>query len=218
MWRPATSSGRNRRDRGHALVGALAAATFLLVSTGALVVISSSEERIAASYRDVAVTRYAAEAAAERMLLDLQSVTTWDDVLSGAVRSSVASGPEEWRLATGTRVAVAPETGALSARLQAAYPLAGNTPVPRLFGWGAIDDLLPGAIAPATNLYFAVWISDDEGEVDGDPAHDGNARVRVHSLAVSSAGARHEIDTVVARVAPSPSALQRLVWRGVLLD
>ena len=218
MSRPGTSCGSDACERGNALVGALAAATFLLVSTGALVVISSSEERIAASYRDVAATRYAAEAAAERMLLDLQFVTTWDDVLSGGVRASVASGPEEWLFATGVRAAVAPETAALRARLAAAYPLAADTPAPRLFGWGRLDDLVPGGITPATNLYFAVWISDDEGEIDGDPAHDGNSRVRLHSLAISSAGARHELDVVVARVAPAPSPLQRLVWRSVLLD
>lgn len=65
--------------RGHALVGALAAATFLLVSTGALVVISSSEQRASASHRDVAVVRYAAEAVAERMILDLQFASAWND-------------------------------------------------------------------------------------------------------------------------------------------
>ncbi len=125
MSHPETCCGPDAGEQGSALVGALAAATFLLVSTGALVVISSSEERIAASYRDAAATRYAAEAAAERMLLDLQSVATWDDVLSGGVRSSVSAGPEEWHFATGRRVAVGPETGALGARLAAGVPAGG---------------------------------------------------------------------------------------------
>lgn len=203
---------------GHALVGALAAATFLLASTGALVVISSSEERTSAAFRDVAVTRYAAEAAAERMILDLQFASSWDDVLSGAVRSSIAAGPEEWLFQTGVRRALAPETADLGANVLAAYPLAANTPVPQLFGWGRVDDLVPAAIAPATNLYFAAWISDDEGEVDGDPRRDSNARLRLHALAIAPTGARHELDVLVARIAPAPSPLQRLVWRGVLLD
>lgn len=204
--------------RGHALVGALAAATFLLVSTGALVIISSSEQRASAAHRDVAVVRYAAEAVAERMILDLQFAGAWDDVLTGAVRSSVASGPEEWVFATGERRAIGPETADLDARLAAAYPLAANTPAARLFGWGPVDDLVPAAIAPATNLYFAAWISDDEGEADGDRAHDSNMRVRVHALVVAPTGGRHELEVLVARVAPAPSPLQRLVWRGVLLD
>ena len=208
---------RGRSD-GHALVGALAAGTFLLAATGALVLVASSEERTAAAFRDLAVTRYAAEAAAERMLLDLQFASSWDDVLSGVVRSSMAAGPEEWVLPAGRRLAIGPETAALDARLASSYPLGANTPRSQLFGWGSVDELAATALVPASDLYFAAWVSDEEGEADDDPDRDSNARVRVHALVISPRGARHELDVVVARLEPAPSPLRRLVWRGVLLD
>src|SRR5262245_55310255 len=93
-------------DSGAALVIALMV-MFLLTALGtALVLNTSTEVAIAANFRISEEALYAADAAAERALADLQASTDWDSVLSGASPSTFIDGPPTGvrRLAGGTTI------------------------------------------------------------------------------------------------------------------
>jgi hypothetical protein len=71
-----------RCQRGSALVLALAAIVLLTTLASALVLLVSTEARIAAAYRDGVQALHAAEAALERALLDLADAGEWDAALA----------------------------------------------------------------------------------------------------------------------------------------
>ncbi len=75
MWR------RLGRDDGIALIVALMAMMLLLPLGAALTLITMTETRIAANYRDGLDTLYAADASVELAASELRTVPNWADVL-----------------------------------------------------------------------------------------------------------------------------------------
>ena len=73
---------RLEAEDGSALVFALAAIVLLTTLASALVLLVSTEARIAATYRDGVQALYAAEAALDRALLDLADAGAWDAALA----------------------------------------------------------------------------------------------------------------------------------------
>jgi hypothetical protein len=77
------------------------------------------------------------------------------------------------------------------------------------FGWATLDGLT--GTSSSIPSHIVVWIADDEGDADGDPAADGNGILRVHVEALALSGARRVVETTVQRgTAPFPRIL---LWR-----
>jgi hypothetical protein len=64
-------------ERGAALVLALLAIVLLLALGGALIVLTMTETKIAATFRDGVAALYAAEAALDRALVDINAAGDW---------------------------------------------------------------------------------------------------------------------------------------------
>jgi hypothetical protein len=212
------SARRLRRDlsgeHGAALIIALLL-TMLVAAIGAAVVtITNTETMIAAGYRQAHEASHGAEAALERALHDLAIVADWSSVLTAPPGNLVSSFTD------GTTAPAAPDGRTLdlvsltaerqrdSDARDGAGVFGADTPQWRLFAHAPIQDLLPPP-RPTLPLYLVVWVADDGGDGDGDPAVDGNRRIVVHAEAFGSVGARRAVEASVAR---SPDGL--LTVRG----
>ncbi len=177
----------------------------LLALLGAgLLTLSDAEVSIASSYRHAQEASYGAEAAVERAMSDLHALPDWTVVLAappGNVMSSFNDGRAGVRAPDG-RVVSLP---ALTAELQrdsdtrmgpAVYR--ADAPQWRLFAHAPLQDLLP-APASAPPLYLVVWVADDGGDGDGDPARDGNGRIVLRAEAFGTGGARRSVEVSVKR-------------------
>ncbi len=185
--------------RGIALVVTLMALLVLVALTGALLPLTSTETAISAHHRRAVRTLYAAEAALEWALQELQPSTTWDAVLAGSRRSAVWAGPTTQRLAGGATL----DLGRVTTELQnrgAGTSGAGRGLRWRLYAHGPLSAILPRD--PSLGLLrFAVWLADDPGETDGDPLRDTNGVVLLHAVGVGPALAQRAVQASVRRTA-----------------
>jgi hypothetical protein len=174
-----------RGEQGTAVLVAMMATLMMSALGAALVLASSSETIIAASFRDSLEGAYAADAALERAIDDLHAVADWNLVLAGAVRSAFVDGaPDGSRtLADGSTIdltqlinlancakpgdCTATEMSAVSSR----RPWAMNNPRWLLYGYSDLTALIPGSIN--SPYYVVVTVADDPAENDNDPARDG---------------------------------------------
>jgi hypothetical protein len=165
----------------------LLAMTLVGVLGASLTLTVASESLIAANYRDAGAALYAADAALERVLPDLAIAADWNQVLSGAVRSTFTDGaPSGSRLlSTGALLDLSQIVNAanclkptpcsqsdMNART-ADRPWGPNNPQWRLLAYGPLGNLLPGGIR--SPFYVIVLVGDDPSEVDNDPLRDGVA-------------------------------------------
>jgi len=214
-------------------------ALLLVVSTlGAAVLLSSStESRIAFFFRTGLEARHAADAAAERALLDLIAEPDWSLVLSGAVRSrfvdGLPSGPrspgygvqlvlDEVRNLVNCGHAVICSDAELDA-VTAARPWGANNPRWQLYAYAPLALLLPSGVE--SRSYAVVLVGDDPAETDGNPLRDaagvtdpGHGIVLVRAEAFGPGGARRAVELTVARVmrgSPAGPAVRILGWRTV---
>ena len=201
-----------RPQRGAALPAVLLVLVLGLAVTGVLLLLASAEVRLAAADRDAAEARYAAESALDRAILDLQVMGSWTDALGGLVGSSFSVGAPVLTVGTAT-VDLEAERAVMQARTEATSAAGPNTPRWRLFAWGPLDDALPAMLDLRSPVAFAVWLADDEAEADGDSGRDTNQAVWVRAIAYGPGGGRRVIDGLVARTAPAPVPLRRLIWR-----
>lgn len=209
---PRPARGRAVRCQGgSALVAVLLVLSLGLVTTGVLVLLSSSEVRLAASDREAVEARYAAEAAFDRAMVDLRATASWSDVLAGWVSSSFAVGPALLPTASGT-IDLEVERERMQSLTDATSAAAANAPRWRLFGWGPLDSVLPAVVDSRSPLSVAVWVADDEAEADGMPETDSNQSVWVRAVAYGGWGGRHAIEGLVLRAAPG-GPLRRVIWR-----
>lgn len=204
--------GSRKWESGSALAAVLLVLALGLATTAVLVLLSSAEVRLAASDRDAVEARYAAESALDRALVDLQAIASWDDVLTGGVASSFGVGPPMLTVSSAT-IDLEVERQAMQARTDASSAAGGNTPRWRLFGWGRLDEVLPPIVASQSPMAVAVWVADDEAEVDGASEQDTNQTVWVRAVAYGSRGGRRVIEGLVVRSGPAPAPLRRLIWR-----
>ncbi len=210
------SRARTVSDQGSAIIVALLA-TMLLGALGAgLVSVTNTEVAIAANYRDGSETGYAAEAAAEHLLGELQRSGNWSDLLTGAATSTFTDGTLTPTLASNRTISLPAVTARLQAESDAAASWGPNDPRWRLVAYGPLDRLAPGARpGPA---YLAVWLADDPSETDGDPLRDTNDVVRVRARALGRGEASQDVELIVARDATSGAGragVRILSWRVV---
>jgi hypothetical protein len=220
-----------RGDHGIVLVIVLLAVVLLSAMGVTLVLTTSAEARIAANFRAAEQALYAADAGAERALVDLAAVADWNAVLSGAAMSSFVDGPASGTrlLADGSAIDLREvvnqancqkPSGCSDTDLNAVTedrPWGLNNPRWRLFAFGRLRDLLPaGAADPGQ--YVVVMAGDDPAEVDNDPAVDGapgNPGAGVVFLRAEAFGAMQAHRVVELTAMHGEGAVRVLSWREV---
>ena len=186
--------------RGVALIVTLMALLVLVALTGALMPLTSSETAIAANHRLAFQTLYAAEAALERAIRELEAVTSWDDVLAGRRRAAVWDSQTTLRLADGAVLDLEVVTAALEGA-GAGRSGAGRGLRWRLYASGPLSAVLPRDPSGGL-LRAAVWVADDPADGDGDPLRDANGALVLHAAAIGPALAQRAVQATLTR--PSP--------------
>ena len=205
-------------ERGVAVVIALLMALLIGAIAAALVVLTTTETLISASFRQSDEAAYGAEAALERGLHDLA-----DD--AGLVAGPGGAAGQRhlelrrWRIDAARHPTAARSTSRgsrpiASARAMraTAQPSSGPT-VPS----GACSRTPPCercSTGPGLDLplYLVVWVADDESDGDGNPEIDSNGRILVYAVAFGAGGARHSVEARVGRA--EAGRLRLLAWRN----
>jgi len=208
-------------ERGTALVVALLS-TVLLTALGlSLTLTTSTELRIAATYRESAEVLYAADAALAQAIGDLSAAPDWSLVLAGLSQSSFVDGPAGARtmpdgsvidLSALTAIVNCAKTSCTDDDLNAVgedRPWGANNPRWQLYAHGPMPQV--GSPIGSPRIYIVVWVADDPLENDGMPLVDGgpapaaeNPGRGVLSLlahAYGPTGTRRIIEAQVARTA-----------------
>jgi hypothetical protein len=188
-------------ERGSALLCALLVTSLLSTLGAALVVVVTTETLVDAHYRTSQQTLYAADAGAERTIGEIRALPSWQTVPApGSVANSVDlnDGTIAPRLADGSTLDLARLTTRRQAESDSAYPSTPDRPQWRLFAHASLDRISAGNGGPAPP-YVVVWIADDPGDLDGDPARDSNDTVLVRSQAFGVRGASRSIEVTIRR-------------------
>jgi hypothetical protein len=202
-------------EDGTALVIALMAVLLLTALGAAVVMVTNTETRIAANHRNSQEALYAADAAVERVVQDLLMVPRWNDILTGTSQSAFSDGnaSDAKTLPGGGTMRLDVATTQLQSESDAAAQWGANNPQWRLFAWGPIGDMVPGATIDSP-MYVAVWIADDPAEADGDPSADTNGTLTLHAEALGPFGTRKVIEVTVARTSSTEIERGQIAQRG----
>jgi hypothetical protein len=214
-------------EEGTALIIALLSMMLLTALGATVIMVSNTENQIAANYQNSQEALYAADAAAERVVQDLLMIPRWNDILGGSAKSAFVDGtvtglktlPNGGRVTlcdngTGFSCATSPmtATGQLQQETDTANLWGTNNPRWVLFAWGPLGDILPNSIQ--SSMYVAVWIADDPAEIDGNPAADVNGTLTVHAEAYGPSGTRKVVEVTVARTASTEIERGQIAQRG----
>jgi hypothetical protein len=208
---PARSS-----EQGSAILIAIGASSLLAALGFGLLTITNTETTAAAEMSEGQELSYAADAGLERAIADLKLVP-WSQALSGGALSSFRDVGTPVR-PTGEPINLAARTQLI--QVEAASLWAAAAPVWRLYGYGPMSLLAPGASA-SREVYVAVWIADDPYETDANPAADSNATVLLRATALGKGRAERTLSATVAHVgpgamsgqAPSQGGIRVISWR-----
>jgi hypothetical protein len=182
-------------DEGIAIVLALLVVSLLAAVALATMTTTDVEKMSAASEPNRLAVAYAAEAALELAIQELQAPPDWTSALNGSVTSSLReSGAAVW----GQTVDLAAMTTELQADTDAAEARGADTTRWRLFLFGSLSAMVPGRPRDV-RPYLIVWVGDDRAESDGDPLVDGNRTIRVHARALGPRDARVDREAVLRR-------------------
>ena len=212
-----------RREEGMALIVAMMIMLLLSALGAALIMTTTSETVISGNFRNGEEGLYAADAAIERAMGDLLTVTDWNSLLDPLTitRSAFVDGaPSGTRtlpdgstidLAEVINVANCGHVAACSAAelvdtSKPGRPWGPNNPVWNLYAYGKLSDMMPTGTINSP-FYVVVLVADDPGENDGKPLVDGtdgtvNPGTGVVSLraeAFGPRGAHKVIEITVAR-------------------
>jgi hypothetical protein len=184
----AIADRRARAENGIALLVVLLATTLLMALGGGLAVLAATEARIAAHFAAGMEALYAADAALERALADLQAPAGWAAALDGSASSFVDGGVGVRALPDGSTLDLA------------APPDAPGGPW-RLYVHAPIDRLSPpGRIQ--SRAYTVVWL--------GAPVDAAADAIVLRAEAYAPYGARRAIEALVTH---DGTALRILAWR-----
>lgn len=226
---PATSV-RIASDRGAALILALVAMVLLTALGVALTLITSTETRVAALFRDGTAAFHVADASLERVVAELAGVADWNRVLDGSTVSSLVDGPP------GSRVL--PDNSPIDLRLATAQvncgkdacsgadltaptvdrPWGVNNPRWQLYAYGSLSEAV--VTSPSSPASYAIaWVADDASETDGLPLVDGDESLGPNpgrgllSVLVYGYGAGGTRRVVEATLARDGADVRVLSWR-----
>ena len=206
-------------EQGTALIIALMAMMLLTALGAAVVMVSNTETRIAANYRNSQEALYAADAALERVVQDLLLIPRWNDILGGTAQSGFVDGgmTASKTIPGGGTMTLCCGTATATAQLQAETDTLNlwgvNNPQWKLFAWGPLEDMLPNHQIDSP-MYVAVWVADDPAETDNNPATDGNGTLTLHAEAVGPSGTRKVIEVTVARTSSTEIERGQISQRG----
>jgi hypothetical protein len=188
------SSGA-RSDEGIAVVLALVVVLLLAALAFATVMTTDVERMSAASEPNRLAVAYAADAALDRAIQELQAPPDWTSALGGGVTSALREGGATmW----GQSIDLAAMTSELQAETDAAEARGADTTRWQLFLSGTLSAMVPGR--PREVLpYLVAWVGDDLAESDGNPMVDSNRTIRVHARAVGPRDARADREAVLRR-------------------
>ena len=207
---------RSGDERGVALLMALVTAALVTAVATTMVMSSSTDLLITGSNRAAAETMYAAEAAAHRAIGELAWIADWGTVLAPPPANVVASfddGLSTVKTADGRVLSIAglaTMRQEMSERTYGPGAFGGDSPVWRLFGHAEVRALLPPGVASPPG-YVLIWVADDGGDGDADPAVDANGQLLVYVDAYGVSGAHRSVELAVARV--TPGTIRVLSWK-----
>ena len=187
---------RLANEEGTALIIALMAMLLLTALAAAVVMVSSTEVKIAGNYNNGQETLYAADAAVERVV---QHVAGGNTILLCCGANSV--------------------TGQLQALTDTANLWDTNNPKWKLFAYAPLKDMLPDVEIDSAS-YIAVWVADDPADsidgvnLDGDPLVDSNGTLTLHAEAFGPTGTHKVIEVTVARTSGTEIERGQIAQRG----
>jgi PilX N-terminal len=198
-------------EHGAALLVVLLLTSLVAAIAASLIVHSTADVTLSASYRTGLEVLYAADAGLERAIADLAPLPDWSPLLAAPPANLTApysgtgllfQAPDRrlWPIAT------------LLADRQAAAPagLGADTPVWRLYAQMPLAALWPApAAVPPVGLL--VFVADDGADGDGDATVDANGRLLVHVDAYGVLGARRSVEALIERV--EPGAVRLAIWK-----
>ncbi|HEY2907287.1 MAG TPA: pilus assembly PilX N-terminal domain-containing protein [Vicinamibacterales bacterium] len=209
---------RERTADGFVLIVVLLAIMLLSALGSALVLTTSTESRIAANFGSSAEGLDAAEAIVELSLAEIVAVPDWNQLLSGAIRSSFVDGAPTGsrQLADGSVIDLSQVVNMANCEAPTACaaadmdlttadrPWGPNNPRWTLFAHGRLPDVLPGRIE--SPYYVILLVADDPAENDNDPATDGSRGtnpgsgvIALRAEAFGAGGAHKGVELTVTR-------------------
>ncbi len=201
-------------EDGIALIVVVLATLLLTGLALSLVMLTSGETMLTANYRHAQETLYAADAAIERVVQDVLTVSQWNDLIAAAgnLQSSFTDGPTTVRLDDGTAIDVMKERDLLQARTNAANLWGANNPVWQVYAYGPLANMLPeGVDSPA---YVVVFVGDDPSENDNNPSIDSNGVLTLHAEAWGLNGSRKVVEVTIARTSTTEIERGYIAQRG----
>lgn len=183
---------------GMALILALLTTMLLTALGSTLIMLTITETRITMNYRNAQASLYGADAGIERAIQDLATVSQWNQVLSGSVRSGFVDGSLNQVLPDGIWLSLATATRSLQDDTDALGVWGANNPRWRLYAHGPLAKLLPSGVINST-VYIAVWVGDDPSENDGDPSVDSNGVLTLRADAYGPSNTRKVVEVTVER-------------------
>jgi hypothetical protein len=203
-------------ERGAALLMALLVTLFLSAIGGALVLLASTETRIAGAEEWRHQARGLAEVLLERVFQDLVQAPDWSAVLGAGAGATFQDASSPARAASWDPLDLAALTLNVQRESDDLNRWGVDGPQWRLYAFGPADRLL-GALGladagRARNFYVVAWVADDPGEGDGNPSADRNETIQVRADAF---GPRRTRVGVLATVRRKSGTLQLIAWTVV---
>jgi hypothetical protein len=200
-------------ERGSAVVLTLILTTMLSAIGLGLITLAGTERAVAGNQQAGVQILYAAEALAERVLLDLSLTPHWSDVLTGNAPSSLVNGSTHPQTAWRETLDLPAMTQALQSETDAGSSWGLNTPAWRLFASGPLATLTGD---PNSGAYLIAWIADDQSESDNDTAADANG-VLILRVQALGPGLRRTLHIAIKQGgwAGSATGLSVLSWKEV---
>ena len=188
--------------------------TTLISAVGlGLITLAGTERAIAGNHQAGVQLLYAAEAMAERVLVDLKADLRWTEALGGVWRSSFVASTAFATTDWGESIDVGAATADLQDETNAASLWGPNTPRWVLFASGSLSTLAGGG-SRGDPAFLIAWIADDRSEIDANPATDSNGIVLVTAQAIGPRGLRRTVQVAVGR-GGAASGVRILSWREV---
>lgn len=203
-----------RNEDGIALIVVLLATMLLTALAMTLVLLTSGETMLTANYRHGEETLYGADAAIERTVQDILTVSQWNDLLAsgGNLQSSFTDGATTYTLPDGTTIDVLKERDRLQAETDAQNNWGSDNPVWQVYAYGPLSNLLPDGVD--SPVYVAVFVADDPSEADGNPALDSNGVLTLHAEAWGAGGSHKAIEVTLARTSTTEIERGYIAQRG----
>jgi hypothetical protein len=201
-------------ERGIALVVVLMATMLLSALVLSLVMVTSGETMLTANYRHSQETLYGADAAIERVVQDILTVSNWNQLIAsgGNLQSSFTEGSSSVTLPDGTQIDVFKERDRLQAQTDAMNLWGPDNPRWQVYAYGPLSSLLPDGVD--SPVFIAVFVADDPSESDGNPEADVNGVLTLHAEAWGAGGSRKVVEVTIARTSSTEIERGYIAQRG----